>query len=203
MPRRASRSPGLRTRRAGAPSRPTEPLHALRTLEAARASARAERALELWERAIVDDTHAFTASAAALATGDGFTFTPNERRLLLAMLAEQAADPDLLPMLDTLADRLDAEANTWALPEDETDDEDEVLREASPAYRALSDAYDVVRSAQEVLYLTALGRADLARELATDPAAWDRACTDGHATLLGRPRIVSSPDDDPFGILRS
>lgn len=202
MTRRASRSPGLRTRRPGAPARPADPLHTLRTLEARRGTTGAERALDVWERGLAEDTHVRTASAEALARGDGWQFTPNERRLLLGILAQFGEDADLVAMLDTLADRLEVEARAWPAGEDGAIDE-EALREASPAYRALSDAYETMRTAHEVHFLRDIGRADLARELATDPVAWDRACQDGEATLLGRPRIVHSVDDDPFGILRA
>jgi hypothetical protein len=200
MTRRASRSPGLRARRSGAAARPADPLHALRSLEARRGTPAAERALEVWERGAADDAHAFAASAEALARGEDWQFSPDERRLLLGILAECSADPQLLPMLDTLADRLDAEAQSWPGGDDDELDE-EALREASPAYRALSDAYEMVRTAQEALFLRDIGRADLARELLDDPAAWDRACGLGEASLLGAPRVVLSADDDPFGIL--
>jgi hypothetical protein len=202
MTRRASRSPGLRSRRPGTPLRPTDPLHALLALDARRGRLEAVRALEVWERAVADDPAVHAASAAALARGGAGQFTENERRLLLGLLADLAAQPPLLALLDTLADRLDAEAAAWPGGDEEELDE-EALRDASPGYHALSDAYDAVRTAQEALFLRDVGRGDLARELLTDPAAWDRACQDGEATLLGRPRIVRAPEDDPFGVLQA
>jgi hypothetical protein len=202
MTRRATRSPGLRARRPGTSARPTDPLHALQTLDASRGTARAERALEVWERAAAEQTDVFSASTDALVKRTVGSFTDNERRLLLGVLASLAADPQLLEILDTLDERLALEARTWPMSDDDEIDE-EALREASPVYRALSDAYEVMRTAQEVLFLREIGCAELARELSEDAQAWDRACADGEATLLGRPRIVTSPDDDPFGILRA
>lgn len=201
MTRRATRSPGLRARRPGASARPTDPLHALQTLVAARGTERAERALEVWERAAAEQTEVFSASADALVKRGVGLFSDNERRLLLGVLSSLAADPQLLEILDTLDERLALEARMWPVGDEEEMDED-ALREASPVYRALSDAYEVMRTAQEVVFLREIGCAELARELSQDPEGWDRACADGEATLLGRPRIVTSPDDDPFGILR-
>lgn len=202
MTRRATRSPGLRARRPGASARPADPLHALHTLDAARGTTRAERALDVWERAAAEQTDVFSASTDALVKRTVGSFSDNERRLLLGVLASLAADPQLLEILDTLDERLALEARSWPVSDDDEIDEDG-LREASPVYRALSDAYEVVRTAQEVLFLREIGCAELARELSHDAEAWDRACADGEATLLGRPRIVTSPDDDPFGILRA
>ena len=202
MTRRATRSPGLRARRPGASARPTDPLHALQTLAVARGTERAARALEVWERAAAEQTEVFSASTDALVKRVVGAFSDNERRLLLGVLASLAADPQLLEILDTLDERLALEARTWPVSDDEEFDED-ALREASPVYRALSDAYEVMRTAQEVLFLREIGCAELARELSHDPDGWDRACADGEATLLGRPRIVTSAADDPFGILRA
>jgi hypothetical protein len=200
MTRRATRSPGARTRRPAAPATAQDALRTLRALESRRGTGSAERALEHWEESVSERPEVFAASAAALATGDGFAFTDTERWVLLASLAEFAEDEMLAAASDDLADRLDAEAAAWPGNVAGQLDE-ETLRLESPAYLALSEAYSALRTASEVLFLRDIGRADMARALLHEPATWERAMRDGEATLLGLPHIVLAADDDPFGIL--
>jgi hypothetical protein len=187
MSRRASRPSGSRVRRSGAPAGKSDPMQPLLALLSRRGTDRAEDALDRWVDAVADNPDVFAASGDYLAKAHPDGFTPDERWLLLSIVADLEA-------------QLDLEAREW--PEDGPESPtDEQLRAASPVYRALSDAWSAMRTAIEVSFLRDIGMPEMARAMIDDAGRWERALRDGEATLLGVPRIVLTADDDPFGIL--
>jgi hypothetical protein len=198
--RRAARPAGSRSRRSGTPDGSADPLVPLRALEARRGTEAAERALEHWERTVVDSREAFDATTSALSTGTGLAFTAEERWFLLAILAEMHRDAELDGMAEALDERLAETARAW--PGNAADQlDDETLREESPVYLALADAQQALLLAQQVAWLESVGRGDMARALMHEPEQWDRTLQAGETALLGGARIVMTAADDPFGIL--
>ncbi len=145
------------------------------------------------------DTAGPTATAGhSKTTGRGFS--RDERWLLLSIAAEMADDPVLGDCCEELERRMEQEALQWEGLAD-TSANYESMRQESPLYRALSDAWSSVRLAIEVSFFRDIGMTEMARALLEDVNSWERALRDGEATMLGVPRIVLTADDDPFGIL--
>ena len=200
MTRRASRPSGSRVRPSGSPAAKPDPLQLLQTLLARRGTDRAEEAFDRWLDAIMNGSDVFVESSTYLATAHPDGFTADERWLLLSLLAELADHPLYGDACADLQAQLEVEAQEWPDADVLAPNDDE-LRAASPVYRALSDAWSALRIAIEVSFLRDIGMPDMARAMIDGTGSWDRALRDGEATLLGVPRIVLTPDEDPFGIL--
>lgn len=200
MTRRASRSSSSRARPGAKAVASSAPLSTLLALEAKRGGEEASMMLDKWRDSVDGSAAIFSASAAYLSSGKPEGFSKDERWFLLALLAESVDDEDLGPACEALEARMEEEAAKW--PGDhESELDDTQLREASPVYLTMSDAWSSLRLAIEVNFFNAIGLTDAARALVSDGNEWERALRDGEATLLGVPRIVLTADDDPFGIL--
>lgn len=200
MTRRASRPSTSRSRRGANTATSSAPLTSLLALEEKRGGEDASILLDKWRDAVYASSDVFLASANHLTTANEQGFSKDERWFLLALLAEAVDDEQLGPACDALEERMEEEAAKWARVEDDELD-DTKLREASPVYLTMSDAWSSLRLAIEVNFFNAIGLTDAARALVSDGNEWERALRDGEATLLGVPRIVLTADDDPFGIL--
>jgi hypothetical protein len=202
MTRRASRPGTPRAQSAGRPRAPNaDPLRTLSRLLATRGTPDAERSLEAWIDASMASPDVFSASADYLAASTS-GFSTAESWYLLAALAEMVDDPVLSPACDALEDRLEVEERSWPGNEGLTMDA-HALSEASPVYRAMSDAWSSLRVAIEVGFLRDIGVPPAARAMTAPDGMWERTMRDAEATLLGVPRLVIDADDDPFGILRA
>jgi hypothetical protein len=176
------------------------PLASLQALESSRGGENASVLLDKWRDSVDKSEQVFSASVAYLSTGKPEGFTKDECWFLLALLAEAVDDEELGPACEALEARLEEEAAKWPGDHDDEPD-DSKLRELSPVYLTMSDAWSSLRLAIEVNFFSTIGLADAARALVSDGNEWERALRDGEATLLGVPRIVLTADDDPFGIL--
>jgi hypothetical protein len=153
-----------------------------------------------WRDSVDGSEAVFTSSAQYLSTAKPEGFSKDERWFLLALLAEAVDDDELGPACEALEARMEEEAGKW--PGNDNDELDDTqLREASPVYLTMSDAWSSLRLTIEVNFFNTIGLPDAARALVSDGNEWERALRDGEATLLGVPRIVLTADDDPFGIL--
>jgi hypothetical protein len=175
-------------------------LDTLESLLARRGSDRAEAALDRWVDAITESSDVFVASAAHLAEQRPDGFTRGERWMLLSIMAEVADDSVLGDACEALEARMEEEARS--IPGFDPDTADDVaMRQESPYYRVLSDAWSSMRLAIETTFLRDIGMADMARAMIDDDGSWERTLRDAEATLLGIPRIVLTAEDDPYGIL--
>ncbi len=201
MVRRATRSPGARPRTPRAATS-TDPLLLLRALAEQRGAPGADDALDRWLSSMSTTPGLFEASADFLATRTETLFSTPERWFLLSILSEMYVDPVLTEAVDELEARLDDEERSWPGNDGQLMSE-EALRDASPVYAALGDAMGALQHAISVSFLGNIGMADVARAMTNDDGVFSRLVRDGEATLLGVPRIVLGPDDDPFDILQA